>query len=209
LRERSPGLSASLAAENRLVKDRERVLEKVPRNGGSPSSDCPIFESSLGSGASLGPRRFSRGAGMFCGCCGGMPMMSSLLSDTSGRSSTPTSSLSVKDDGLRRRPFRTFGSYTGYGFSRNCPAASLPQSVNDSELDIGGVAAWILMLGMPGAAGGDGGSVAAAALGDRSSGGAGGDGGSLFVIALSVALLGVVVLQLNQSKRCVGWHSKL
>lgn len=206
-------MSASLAAENRLVKEREEVLEGVPWDDGSPSSDCPISESSLGSGTLLGPGRISRGAGLFCGvgCCGGggvMLMMASLLSDTSGRPSTPASSLSVKEDGLRRRPFRTFGSYTGCGFSRNCPATSLPQSVNDSAEGIGGVAAWILIWGTPSASGGDGGSVAAAASGDRSSVAAGGDGGSLFAIALLVALLGVV-LRLDQSKRCVGWNSKL
>ena len=190
-------MSASLAAENRFVKDREKVLERLPSDD-SPSSDCPISESSLGSGTSLGPGRFafSRGAGLFCGvgfcCCGIMLMMSSLLSDTSGRPSSPASSLSVKEDGLRRRPFRTFGSYTGCGFNRNCPVASLPQSVNVSALAIRGVAAWMLILGTPSASGADGGSVAAGS-GDRSSVVAGGDGGSLFAIALSVALLGVVL----------------
>lgn len=208
-------MSAFLAAENRFANDREKVLVRVLRDaGGSPLSECdfPISESLRGSGASLGPGRFafSPGARLFfeigCCSCDDMLMMSALLSDTSGRPSPPASSLSVKDDVLRRRPFRTFGSYTGCGFSRNCPAASLPQSVNDSELDIGGVAAWILILGMPGAAGGDGGSVAAS-RGDRSlvgSGGGGGEGGgSLFAIALFVAFLDVV-LQLDQSERCVG-----
>lgn len=191
-------MSASLAAENRFVKEREKVLERLPSDD-SPSSDCPISESSLGSGTSLGPGRFafSRGAGLFCGvvcCCGGvmLMMMSSLLSDTSGRPSTPASSLRVKEDGLRRRPFRTFGSYTGCGFNRNCPAVSLPQSVNVSAQAIGGVAAWMLILGTPRASGVDGGSVAAAS-GDRSSVVAGGDGGSLFAIASSVAFLGVVL----------------
>lgn len=189
-------MSAFLASENRSVKDRDKVLERVLRNvGGSPLSDCdfPISDSLRGPGTSLRPARFTLspgarlffGSGCCCCACDGMLMMSSLLSDTSGRPS-PAISLSVKEDVLRRRPFRTFGSYTGCGFSRNCPAASLPQSVNDSELDIGGVAAWILILGMPSAAGGDGCSVAASG-GDRSlvGSGAGGEGGgSLFAIAL-------------------------